>query len=153
MFAIKVKNIIDFFGVASLLPLPWRVWVASIVMSTNMYFRLFNTMTRSYLSTMQMMVAASETVSHRSALHHQGSAGQIPYPHAEMLGMVSEKVENLWSTGMIAMGEWQKMAAKNMLRSNPTFPSALSTMHSLERIVAPTRRKVLANARRLKKKK
>lgn len=122
-------------------------------MGISMYFRLFYTMTRQYLSSMQMMIAAAETVGYRSALHNQGIAGQIPYPYAEMSGMYGEKVENFWETGMTAMFELQKIATKNMFRSTPMIPSVLGTLNSLERIAAPTRRKVLANARRIKKKK
>ncbi len=118
-----------------------------------MYFRLFNIMTRQYLSSMQMMMAAAETIGHRSLLHNQGSAGQIPYPYLEMSNMFLEKAQNVWLTGMTAMLEAQKMATKNMLGSAPVMPSLLSTLNSWERIAAPTRKKVLANARRLKKKK
>lgn len=122
-------------------------------MRIRMYFRLFNMMTRQYLSSMQMMVAAAETIGYRSALHHQGSAGYMPYPYAEMSRMFLEKAENSLVTGTIAMLEWQKIAAKNMRTSAPMIPSVLSTLSSLERIAAPSRKKVLANARRLKKKK
>lgn len=118
-----------------------------------MYFSLFNTMTRHYLSSIQMMMAAGETIVHRSTLHQQGSVGQIPYPHAEMTGMFLEKAENFWTTGMIAMFELQGIAARNMRSSAHTIPAVLSTLNSMERIAAPTRRIILANARRLRKKK
>lgn len=122
-------------------------------MNTNMYFKLLNSMTRQSFSSMQMMMAAAETISYRSALYNQASTGQIPYPHAEMLGMFLEKAENFWITGITAMFELQKTAAKSMIGGASVMPDALSTLNTLERIAAPTRKKVLANARRLKRKK
>jgi hypothetical protein len=122
-------------------------------MNTSLYFQLLNTLTRQSFSSMQMMMAAAETISYRSALYHRASTGQIPYPQAEMLGMFWEKAENFWLTGITAMFELQKTAAKNIFGAVPAIPSVLSTLGSLERIAAPTRKKVLANSRRLKRKK
>jgi len=122
-------------------------------MNTDMYFKLLKSMTRQSFSSMQMMMAATETISYRSALYNQASTGQIPFPHAEMRGMFLEKAENFWITGITTMFALQETVAKAMLGAAPVMPSALSALNTLERIAAPTRKKVLANARRLKRKK